>query len=150
MRVSTNRHPVPSFFQAEWTPLVLFRDRASPMQYETMDPISKEDAEKIFEGDDPKAICYALIRASMWLQDPDWVGAYAAKFLEHPDLWVRRNACTSLSYIPRFQGKIAPPNAIQLLENLLSDPNLKDDAEVSLWDLRMFDKQFRAKRKRRR
>ena len=95
--------------------------------YESLNPITSEEAESVFRTGQPREISRALLRLS--LHGPDWGLAErrALEFLSHPDAWVRRNAATSLGHISRLARKLDVDTAVPALLALMADE------EASAW-----------------
>ena len=105
--------------------------------YEALDPIEPEDAEAALRSDDAGTVGRALLRLA--LHGPDWELAErrAVEFSSHPEVWVRRNAATSLGHIVRLTGRLAPAS-LATLQALLSDDAVAGWAEDSLSDAEVF------------
>lgn len=105
--------------------------------YENLDPIEPEAAETALRSGDWRAVSLALLRLA--LHGPDWELAErrAVEFASHPEVWVRRNAATSLGHVVRLTG-VLEPGSIQVLRALLSDSEVAGWAEDSLSDVEIF------------
>jgi hypothetical protein len=117
--------------------------------YESLDPISREEAEEALGSDEPRRISRALLRLS--LHGPDWEHAErrATELLDHPDVWVRRNACTAPGHISRLHGRLDVNVAFAALVALLDDPEVVDWADLALDDVEHYLKLDRRRFKRR-
>lgn len=102
------------------------------------DPITRDQAEGAFADGDPREIGHVLL--SLALTDAD--GAYAERrtleHVHHPDVWVRRNAATSLGHLARIHGGLALDRAVPALLALMADPEVFGYADDALHDLEHF------------
>lgn len=106
--------------------------------YEEMSPISPEAAELALRSGEPDQISRALLRSA--LHGPDWDRAegWAFDHLRHPDVWVRRNAATSLGHIARVHGRLALDRVVPALLRLLADPDVEPYADAALDDVETY------------
>ena len=100
--------------------------------YETLGPIRRTTAEAALRSGDPRQIRYAILR--MALNTPHWDLAQEAALahIHHPDLWVRRNATTSLLHVARLTGQLDLDRAVPALLLLLTDPEVYGEADDAL------------------
>ena len=108
------------------------------MKYEELGPIDRDEAERTLAGQDAEAVSLALLRLA--LHDPDWrwVQEQCLRFVGHPDVWVRRNAATSLGHLARLHRQLDSSRVIPVLEKLKKDPEVASEAETALDDLTIF------------
>jgi hypothetical protein len=108
------------------------------MVYEELAPISQSTAEAAFASGDGRAIGRALLRLA--LHGPDWRVAeqQALRHLTHPDVWVRRNAATSLGHVARLSRDLDVDSVVPALKALLADPEVGGFAQDALDDIEVF------------
>lgn len=108
------------------------------LENEDAGPISVRAAERAIASGEPREISLALLRLA--LHGPDWARAerLAHEHLDHPDVWVRRNAATSLGHIARVHGQLDVPTALRVLQALREDPEVTDWADAALDDFEMY------------
>ncbi|HEY7768340.1 hypothetical protein [Longimicrobium sp.] len=108
------------------------------MIYEELAPISQSAADAAFASGDGRAIGRALLRLA--LHGPDWRVAeqHALRHLTHDDVWVRRNAATSLGHVARLSRDLDVDSVVPALKALLSDPEVGGFAEDALDDIEVF------------
>jgi hypothetical protein len=91
------------------------------MEYEALDPITREAAEEAFAGGDAAAIGDALTRAVL-RDDWRWAQEWSLRLLEHFDPFVRGVAASSFGELARIHQALDWDRVIPALEQLLSDP----------------------------
>jgi KTSC domain len=98
----------------------------------TLWPDSPESAEAALSCDDPRRISRALL--TLALNGPDFGVAErrALEHLDHPDVWVRRNAATSLSHVARLAGHLDLETVMPALISLLREPEVYGEADDAL------------------
>jgi hypothetical protein len=91
---------------------------------EGLGPIERGRAEALLATGAPEDVSRALLRIA--LHDPDWeyVARAALAHLFHPDVWVRRNAATSLGHLVRLHGQLHTPVVVPVLLALMDDPEV--------------------------
>jgi hypothetical protein len=102
------------------------------LKYQGLGPITPRVAEAAIASGDPTEILYALLRLS--LNGPHWELAErrAMEHIDHPDVWVRRNAATSLMHVARNTGHLDLDRAMPALLSLLGDPEVYGEADDAL------------------
>lgn len=110
------------------------------MRYQSVEPISRSEAELIFAGEDTRAMVLALL--SLAYHDPDWqwVQNQCLQFLDASDFNLRRMATLCLGHIGRIHGTIDWDVVVPRLVSLIHDPELGGTAEDALEDIRIFVK----------
>jgi hypothetical protein len=108
------------------------------MIYQSVQPLSRDEAKRIFAGDDTDEMVNALL--SVAYHDPDWqwVQNQCLKFLDTSDLKLRWIATICLGHIGRIHGVIDWDVVVPRLESLLENPELAGIAEDALGDIKRF------------
>lgn len=102
------------------------------------DPITDEAAEAALRSGDPGQILRTLLRFA--LHGPDFGKAerLALEHVRHPDVWVRRNAATSLGHIARVHGSLDLHRVLPALLEQRTDPEVRDWADAALDDIQIY------------
>jgi hypothetical protein len=110
----------------------------SELTYEGLGPISREEVEAAVASGSARDVGRAALRYA--LNGDDWIFAerVALSLLGHADVWVRRNAATSLGHIARIHGKLHADAAIPALLRALGDPEVAGFADDALDDCETF------------
>jgi hypothetical protein len=110
------------------------------MLYQSVQPISRSEAERIFAGANTDEMVNALL--SVAYHDPDWQWAQnqCLRFLDTSNLDLRWIATICLGHIGRIHGIIDWDVVVPRLESLLSDPEFSGIAEDALGDIKRFVK----------
>jgi hypothetical protein len=110
------------------------------MIYQSVEPINRGDAERIFAGENTDAMVHALL--SVTYHDPDWRWAQAQclRFLDTSNLDLRWIATICLGHIGRIHRVIDWDVVVPRLKSLLDDPELGGIAEDALDDIKRFVK----------
>jgi 3-oxoadipate enol-lactonase len=108
------------------------------MRYQSVEPISRSDAESIFAGENTDEIVNALL--SVAYHDPDWrwVQNQCLQFLDASTFNLRRMATLCLGHVGRIHGIIDWDVVVPRLVSLLDDPELAGTAEDALSDISIF------------
>jgi hypothetical protein len=111
------------------------------MLYQSVQPISRSEAERIFAGNDEHEICNALVGVAFYDSDWKWVQDQCLRFLDTPDIaiGIRSLAATCLGHLARIHKTIDLNKVIPVLESLLNEPNM-GTAGDALDDIEMFVK----------
>jgi hypothetical protein len=105
--------------------------------YEPMNPFRRDVAERWIASGDPRKILRALLRLSLNGPHYELAEQQALEFATHRDVWVRRNAATSLGYVARFHGTF-DVDRMATLVLLLDDAEVFGEADDALDDVEMF------------
>jgi hypothetical protein len=110
------------------------------MKHETIEPISKEQAERLFAKDDREAICDTLVRVAMFETDRHWAQSQCLRFASHKDAFVRGVAATCLSHLARIHKVIDEDEVIPIVRQLLQDrdPQTRAIAEDTISDFSIY------------
>jgi hypothetical protein len=96
------------------------------------DPITRDEADAAFQSGDPHDISYALLRLALTGTDGEYAERCALEHIQHPDVWVRRNAATSLAHIARIFGRLDLDRTVPSLLSLMADPEVYGEADDAL------------------
>jgi hypothetical protein len=96
-------------------------------------PASLEAAEAALHSSDPGRISRALL--TLALNGYPQAEQRAMEHVHHPDVWVRRNAATSLGHIARVSGHLDLDRAVPALLSLMADPEVYGEADDALDDV---------------
>jgi hypothetical protein len=110
------------------------------MKYETIEPISKDRAERLLAKDHCETICRTLVRVAMFEADRPWAQNQCLRFATHKDSFVRGVAATCLGHLARIHGKIDEDEVIPVVRQLLQDkdPLTRAKAEDAISDFSIF------------
>ena len=106
--------------------------------YEEIGPLSREQAEAAFASGDGPRIGRALLSLALNGKDWEYAESRCLDFITHPDVWVRRNACTSLGHLARLHGALHLDRVFPALLAARSDPETSGYAEDALSDIQVF------------
>jgi hypothetical protein len=96
-------------------------------------PRSFKAAEAALHSGDPRRIGRALL--TLALNGYEVAERRALDHLQHPDVWVRRNAATSLGHVARVAGELDIDRVIPALLALMADPEVYGEADDALDDV---------------
>lgn len=115
------------------------------MRYESIAPVSHEDAERA-ATDSPEVVLRALLAVGLYDEDRAWAQRFCERFARHPDAGVRGGALTGFAHLARRFRELDAVRVQPLFEAGLADPDpwvrgqaesAADDAEFFLgWQLR--------------
>lgn len=110
------------------------------MKYETIEPISREQAEQLLAKDDRAVICRTLVRVAMFDSDRRWAQSQCLRFAAHGDSFVRGVAATCLGHLARIHKEIDEDEVIPIVRQLLadSDPQTRAIAEDTISDFSIY------------
>ncbi|HEX8696115.1 MAG TPA: hypothetical protein VF746_27105 [Longimicrobium sp.] len=101
-------------------------------------PISRERAEAAFATGKPEEILRALLRLAMNGPDFEYAERLALEYARHDDVWVRRNAATSLGHIARVHGNLDLARVLPALLEQMMDSEVRDWADAALDDIQIY------------
>lgn len=107
------------------------------MRYKDEPAIRKNDAMLALSKTDVEA-SEALIRASLWIDDPEWVENLLLSSLGDSREGVRRSAIIGLGHLGRLHGMPHLPVVISALRQFLTDPVLGGSAEDAIEDIAVY------------
>jgi hypothetical protein len=110
------------------------------MKYETIEPISKDRAERLLAKDDRETICRTLVRVAMFEEDRHWAQSQCVRFASHEDSFVRGVAATCLGHLARIHKAIDEDEVIPVVRRLLQDrdPLTRGKAEDTISDFSIY------------
>jgi hypothetical protein len=110
------------------------------MKYETIEPIGREQAERLLAKDNAEVICRTLVRVAMFDSDRRWVQSQCSRFAGHKDSSVRGVAATCLGHLARIHKAIDEDEVIPVVRQLLADsnPQVRAIAEDTISDFSIF------------
>jgi hypothetical protein len=97
-------------------------------KYQEIDPISRDEAEKIIGEGSPERIALTLVRLAYHEPDWLWVHDLCVKLSLHSDKWVRRGCAASFGHFARIYGKIDTETVTRVLDRLVLDPEVTGEA----------------------
>lgn len=110
------------------------------MEYQAIEPISRQHAEAELVSGDWERISLTLVRLALHDDDPVWLEGIVLPYTEHENSWVRGNAAMCLGYIARLHARLNEQTARAALGRLLKDDDAVTRAKAhdALSDLDMF------------
>ena len=108
------------------------------LHYDEPEAMDRAEAEAVLRGQDPTAICEALVRVA--LHDPDWawVQEHCLRLTAATDPEVRGVAATCLGHLARIHGMLDLIRVEPTLRQLRRDPEVRGHAEDALDDIQQF------------
>ncbi len=108
------------------------------MQYQEPAPLTRAEAERVFESHEVDAICNALIASALNENDWRWVQAQALRFADHSNPQVRAVAATSLGHLARIHRTLDANIVIPKLREMLRDPAIVGRVEDAVDDIETY------------
>jgi hypothetical protein len=110
------------------------------MKYETIEPISRDQAERLLAKDDRETICRTLVRVATFESDRHWAQSQCLRFASHKDSFVRGVAATCLGHLARIHKAIDEDEVIPAVRLLLQDddPQTRAIAEDTISDFSIY------------
>lgn len=110
------------------------------MKYETVEPISKDQAEDLLAKGGRETICRTLVRVAMFEGDRHWAQSQCLRYASHEDSFVRGVAATCLGHVARIHKAIDEDEVMPLVRQLLldKDPLTRAKAEDAISDFSIF------------
>jgi hypothetical protein len=110
------------------------------MIYEQIEPIDRDQAEKLLTSNRRDAICRTLVSVATFESDRHWAQGQCLKFARHDDPFVRGVAATCLGHLARIHGAIDEDEVMPVVRELLrdSDPGTRGKAQDALSDFSVF------------
>jgi hypothetical protein len=110
------------------------------MKYETIEAISKDQAERLLAKDDRESICRTLLSVAMFEPDRHWAQSQCLRFAVNEDSFVRGVAATCLGHLARIHGAIDEDEVIPVVRQLLQDhdPVTRGSAEDAISDFSIY------------
>ena len=108
------------------------------MNYEDLQPITKDEAERELRSGQPDRVARALTRLSLHHPDVMSVQELCLAQIEGADPWLRGVAATCLGHLARLHGSLDTTRVIPALERLAQDPETAGKAQDALEDIDHF------------
>lgn len=110
------------------------------MKYEQIDPIDRNQAEKLLAGRRRDVICRTLVSVASFESDRRWAQSQCLKFARHDDPFVRGVAATCLGHLARVHRTIDEDEVLPVVRELLrdKDPGTRGKAQDTLSDFSTF------------
>ncbi len=110
------------------------------MKYEPIEPIDRNQAEKLLVSNRRDVICRTLVSVAMFESDRRWAQGQCLKFARHDDPFVRGVAATCLGHLARIHGTIDEDEVVPVVVELLrdKDPATRGKAQDALSDFSTF------------
>lgn len=80
--------------------------QSTKMEYQEVLPISRQEAEKEFDSNNPSRISNALLRITYHDSDWLWVQSKCLELINYPDRNVKSIAVTCLGHLARIHGTL--------------------------------------------
>jgi hypothetical protein len=91
--------------------------------YKKPEILDKEEFEKILASNDAARISEAIIAASFYIEDFDYVFNRLVELCEHIHEWIRGNAMLGLGHLARIHGKMPIDPTVRIISQGLCDPS---------------------------
>ena len=108
------------------------------MGYHEIFPVSRPDLNRLLDSGNEQAIYEALLSASFYDLDWEWVQNRSLFFLDHPDRDVRRVAATCLGHVARVHKKLDTEVVLPRLYEARNEPSIAGEVEDAIEDIRLF------------
>lgn len=110
------------------------------MKYETVEPISKDQAEYLLAENHCETICRTLVRVATFEPDRRWAQSQCLKLASHEDSFVRGVAATCLGHLARIHKAIDENEVMPVIRQLLQDkdPQTRVIAEDTISDFSIY------------
>ena len=110
------------------------------MKYETIEPIGREQAQRLLAKENREVICRTLVRVAMFESDRRWAQSQCLRFAGHKDSSIRGVAATCLGHLARIHKAIDEDEVIPVVRQLLadSDPQTRAIAEDTISDFSIY------------
>ncbi len=110
------------------------------MKYESIEPITKDEAQRLLRRADRDTTCQTLVRVATTVSDRAWAEKECLRFATHKDAFVRGVAASCLGHLARIHKQIDEDRVIPVVRQLLqdSDPQTRAIAEDTVDDFSMY------------
>jgi hypothetical protein len=108
------------------------------MIYEKFEPMARPDLETGLASQDPSQAYKALMSAVYHEEDWRWVQEQCHRFLGSKNRQLKVGAIQGLGLVAVFRRQLDANRAVAALTEVLSDPDLRGEAEDALDDIRRF------------
>lgn len=106
--------------------------------YENVEPIDREEAERIFASSDVNKVAHTLVAVAFFEQDWKWVQNKCLLFLDNVNSDIRGVAATCLGHIARVHRVLEKDKVIQALSRHLTDIAIKGQVQDAIDDINQF------------
>jgi hypothetical protein len=110
------------------------------MEYETVEPVTKDEAQAAFDSREVDRIIHAMLGAAYYESDWEWVQDWCLRFLESNDSSLRNTAIACLGHLARIHKKIDKTKVVSALRRHLKHPEYEGRVEDAIDDIEMFAK----------
>jgi hypothetical protein len=110
------------------------------MKYEQIEPIDRNQAEKLLDSNHRDSICRTLVSVATFESDRRWAQSQCLRFARHDDPFVRGAAAICLGHLARIHGVIDEDEVVPIVRELLrdKDPGTRGKAQDTLSDFSTF------------
>ena len=110
------------------------------MKYEAIEPINRDQAERLLANHDRETICRTLVRVATFEPDRHWAQSQCLRFAIHKDSFVRGVAATCLGHLARIHKAIDEDEVMPVVRQLLQDgdPQTRAIAEDTISDFSIY------------
>jgi hypothetical protein len=110
------------------------------MIYESIEEISKDEAERLFNILEGSDLCRLLIGISS-VEDWKWAQEIFFQYIYHEDIWVAKSSIISLGHLARISGNIDKKRVFKKFKLLkINRPELSGNIEDAINDIKIFVK----------
>ncbi len=117
-------------------PLTYEMKSSPPLIYREPQPISRQEAERIFAHGTSADVATALVDITFHDPDWQWLQDKCLAFTGNADASVRQIAITCLGHVARIHGRLDLETVLPVLDKLSTDSALVTDDALD--DIRMF------------
>jgi len=109
------------------------------MQYEPIDPMSREDVDAAIARGEPEELLRAVLAVALQSEDGSWASMVCLQLARHEHFNVRGNAILGLGHLARRFGRLDPVARV-VIEDGLRDVNdyVRGQAESAADDVQHF------------
>jgi len=108
------------------------------MEYEEIKPISRIEAEAIFDSSNDYKISKALVRLAYYDEDWRWVQSKCLEYLENSGKEIQSTAVLCLGHLARIHHQLDLETVLPVLMELRNDSSLIGKIEDTLDDIRIY------------
>lgn len=108
------------------------------MKYVEVEPIDRDEAEKLIASGDSECINFTLVRLAYHEPDWRWVEGLCLKLSTHEDWRVRAICATCFGHLARIHGELDTMQVMPVLRRLLDDALTKGYAEEAVDEIKIF------------
>ena len=110
------------------------------MQYEIIEPLSKDEIESAISRNDPDELLYAVLSAALHSDDATWAEEICLRLAKHEHFNVRGNAILGFGHIARIHQQLNEVRVKPLIEAALRDESdyVRGQADGAADDVEFF------------